>query len=97
MPSSPGYKRDLKQEYRTAVARGEVGTGSNSKNAIRHRARRLAIKKGMIKAGSKKDIDHKVPLSKGGAGTSLKNLRAVSASDNRSFPRNKKGGMIRNT
>ena len=96
MPSSPGYKRDLAQEYKTAKARGEVGTGHNSKNAIRHRARRLAIKKGMIKSGSKMDIDHKQALSKGGAATSLSNLRAEPASKNRSFPRNSKGGMVKN-
>jgi hypothetical protein len=49
MPSSPGYVRDLKQEYKTAKARGEIGTGHNSKNAERHRARRLALKKGLVK------------------------------------------------
>ena len=97
MPSSPGYKRDLTQEYKTAKARGEIGTGHNSKNAIRHRARRKAIKLGMIKPGSKKDIDHRVALSKGGSATAASNLRAVSASDNRGFPRNKNAGMVRNT
>ena len=95
MPSSPGYVRDLKQEYKTAKARGENGTGSNSKDAIRKRARRKAIKIGMIKPGSNMDIDHKEPLSKGG-GNSVSNLRPVSASKNRSFPRNHKGGMIAN-
>lgn len=93
MPSSPNYVRDLKQEYKTAKARGENGTGHNSKDAIRKRARRKAIKAGMIKEGDKRDIDHKTPLVKGGAGTALSNLRPVAPSKNRSFKRTKGAGM----
>ena len=93
MPSSPGYVRDLKQEYKTAKARGDDGTGHNSKNAIRHRARRKAIKLGIIKKGSKMDVDHIKPLAKGGAGTDPKNLRARSEHANRSFKRTKGAGM----
>lgn len=90
MPSSENYVRDYKQEYKTAKARGEIGTGSNSSNAKRHRLRRLALKKGMVKKGQ--DLDHKVPLSKGGSNT-LKNARAASPSENRSYPRNSDGSM----
>lgn len=93
MPSSPGYKRDLKQEYLTQKARGDAGTGSDSKNAERHRARREALKLGMVKPGQ--DLDHKKPLSKGGTNTPS-NYRAESEHANRSFPRNSAGGMIRN-
>jgi len=94
MPSSPGYKRDYKQEYKTQKERGESGTGSDSGSAQRKRLRRLALKKGMVKPGQ--DLDHKKPLSKGGSNT-LKNARAVSPSENRSFPRNKDGSMKSNT
>jgi 5-methylcytosine-specific restriction endonuclease McrA len=94
MPSSPGYKRDYAQEYKTAKRRGEIGTGSNSGNAKRHRLRRKALKLGMVKAGQ--DLDHKVPLSNGGSNT-LKNARATSPSANRGFPRNKDGSMKSNT
>lgn len=94
MPSSPGYVRDLKQEYKTAKARGEIGTGHNSKNAIRHRARRKALKLGLVKPGQ--DLDHKKPLSKGGS-NSVKNFRARSPSANRGFPRNPDGSMKKNT
>ena len=93
MPSAPGYVRDLKQEYRTAKARGEVGTGHNSENAKRHRARRLALKLGLVKKGQ--DLDHKRPLSKGGS-NSPKNFRAESEHTNRSFPRRSDGSMIAN-
>jgi 5-methylcytosine-specific restriction endonuclease McrA len=93
MPSSEGYVRDYKQEYKTAKKRGEIGTGSNSGNAKRHRLRRKALKLGMVKKGQ--DLDHKKPLSKGGSNT-LANARASSPSDNRSFPRNKDGSMKSN-
>lgn len=94
MPSAPGYKRDLAQEYRTAKARGEIGTGHNSSNAERHRARRKALKLGLVKPGQ--DWDHKKPLSKGGS-NSIKNGRAVSPHANRGFPRNHDGSMKSNT
>ena len=94
MPSSEGYVRDYKQEYRTAKRRGEVGTGSNSGSAKRHRLRREALKRGLVKKGQ--DLDHKKPLSKGGSNT-LKNARATSPSANRGFPRNKDGSMKSNT
>lgn len=93
MPSSPGYKRDLKREYATQKARGEVGTGSNSDNAKRHRLRRQMVKDGKVRPGQ--DVDHIRPLSKGGS-NSEKNARAVSPSTNRSFPRNSDGSMKRN-
>jgi len=96
MPSSPDYHRDYKQEYKTAKARGEDGTGHNSGNAIRHRARYEETKLGMVKPGDGKDVDHKKPLSKGGS-NKKGNLRVETAHDNRSFPRNADGSMIRNS
>lgn len=91
MPSSPSYVRDYKQERRTSNARGE-----HMDNVVRKRARRLAIKKGMIKPGEKKDIDHTLMLSKGGSGTSLANLRVASVHDNRSFKRRSDGSAVNN-
>lgn len=93
MPSSPGYVRDYKQEYKTSKARGEIGTGSDSSNAKRHRLRRKMLKLGMIKPGQ--TVDHIKPLSKGGS-NSLKNARPASASDNYSYPRNSDGSMKSN-
>lgn len=93
MPSSENYKRNYAQEYKTAKRRGEVAGGPNGDNAKRQKLRRLALKKGLVKPGQ--DLDHIRPLSKGGANT-LKNARAVSKSDNRSFPRNKDGSMKKN-
>ena len=93
MPSSPGYTRNLKREYATQKARGESGTGSDSENAKRHRDRREGLKLGIIKA--KQDLDHKKPLSKGGS-DSPSNFRGETPHQNRSFPRNKDGSMVRN-
>lgn len=90
MPSSKNYVRDLKQEYKTQKARGENGTGHNSRDAKRKRLRRKALKLGMVKKGQ--DLDHKKPLSKGGSNT-LTNARATSPSKNRSFARNSDGSM----
>jgi len=58
------------------------------KNRVaRNKARRDAIKAGKVKKGDGKEIDHVIPLSKGGTNTA-KNLRVKSASANRSFSRN---------
>lgn len=94
MPSSDGYVRDYKTEYKTAKARGEVGTGSDSGSAKRHKLRRAALKLGMVKPGQ--DLDHRKALSKGGS-NSLKNVRATTPHENRSFPRNHDGSMKSNT
>jgi hypothetical protein len=85
MPSSPNYVRDYKQERKTALARGE-----RKGNILRKRARRLALKKGMVKKGQ--DVDHKTPISKGG-GNGKGNLRAQSPGKNRSFARTKSGAI----
>ena len=90
MPSSPNYKRDYKQEHRTAKRRGETSVGSHSDDAKRKKARRMMLAKGLVKPGQ--DVDHKRPISKGG-GNSRSNLRAASPSKNRSFKRNKDGSI----
>lgn len=89
MPSSKNYIRDLKQEYATQKKRGDVARGK-----LRKRARRLMLKKGLVKPGQ--DVDHRQALTKGGS-NDVSNLRATSPHDNRSFPRNRDGSMKRNT
>lgn len=76
--------RDYKKEYATYH-----GSEEQKKNrAKRNAARSLLEKEGRVSKGDGKDVDHKTPISKGG-GNSKKNLRVVSKSKNRSFPRNK--------
>lgn len=83
----PMIKRNYKQERKTLLARGEdVG------HAQRLAARRAAVKSGKVTTGDGKDLDHKVPLSKGGS-NKPSNLRVSTPSKNRSFPRKKDGSM----
>ena len=87
MPSSPGYKRDYKQEEKTAKARGE-----DKGNAERHKARRIELKKGLVHVGDGKDVDHIQPVSEGGK-TTPSNLRVESAHANLSYKRTSKGAI----
>lgn len=81
MPSSPDYKRDYKQERKTAIARGETGVGSKSKDATRHRARRIVEKRVGRKLRPDEHVDHKKPLKSGGSNSSS-NLAIRPASAN---------------
>jgi 5-methylcytosine-specific restriction endonuclease McrA len=83
----PRKVRDYAAERKTLLARGE-----DKGHAERCKIRREAIKKGMVKRGDGKDLDHKVPLSKGGSNT-LKNVKVTTPAKNRSFKRNKDGSM----
>lgn len=57
------------------------------KRVARNKARREAIKEGRVKKGDGKEIDHIIPLSKGGANTKS-NTRIRTKSENSSFSRN---------
>lgn len=72
--------RPYKKEYQQQVARGE-----HPLRMERQKARRAMDANGVSRAG--KDIDHKVPLSKGGS-NEPRNLSLKSPSANRSFSRN---------
>ncbi len=91
MPSSPNYVRDYTQEAKTRDARGE-----RKDNIERKRARRLMVRKGLVKPHDGKDVDHIQPLSEGGTdsnGKSAANLRVRSEHANRSYARNADGSM----
>jgi len=60
------------------------------KRALRNKARRLMIKKGLAKVGDGKDVDHKKALKNGGT-SSPDNLRVVSQTKNRGWRKGKKG------
>jgi hypothetical protein len=80
--------RNYKDEYKQYHASPE----QKKNRAARNAARAAMAKKHGKEALRGKDVDHKKPLSKGGSnGTS--NLRVVSKSTNRSYKRNKKGGI----
>lgn len=80
--------RPYKKEYAQQQERNE-----NPARAKRAAARRMMDAKGIARKG--KDIDHSVPLSKGGS-NSVSNLRLRSPSSNRSFSRNSDHSVKRN-
>ena len=84
MPYKNKSDRNFRREYDTYQ-----GTEEQKKNrAARNAARAKLAKLGKVKKGDGKDVDHAKPLSKGGT-NATKNLRVKTASNNRSFPRNK--------
>ena len=72
--------RPYKHEYEMQKKRGELPTRME-----RQRARNEMDKKGIDRTG--KDIDHTIPLSKGGT-NAPSNLKLKKPSANRSFSRN---------
>jgi len=80
--------RDYKKEYKDYHAKPE----QISNRAQRNKARGMLEKEGVVHKGDGKDVDHKRPLSKGGA-TTRSNIVAKPASANRSFKRTSTGAM----
>lgn len=86
MPYMTNGKRDYKKQYEKYDGKDSVKKDRASRNG----ARRIMEREGKVTKGDGKDVDHKKPLSKGGA-KSRSNLRVQSATSNRSFPRTKSG------
>ena len=74
--------RNYKKEYKNY----QGTTKQKKRRASRNTARNRALAKGIVKKGDKKDIDHKDGNPKN---DKKSNLRVVSRSKNRSFPRTK--------
>ena len=83
--------RPYKKEYENYDGTEAV----KKKRAQRNKARRMLEREGVVHKGDGKDVDHKVPLSKGGK-TTKGNLRVKTASANRSFSRNSDGSVKMN-
>lgn len=82
-PQTGKSVRDYRREVDLYTSKPAV----KKKRALQNKARREMAKDGLVHKGDGKDVDHKVPLSKGG-GTERSNLRVVNRSNNRSFSRN---------
>ena len=80
--------RNYKKEYENYHSKPE----QKKNRAKRNQARAEAMRDGRASKGDGKDVDHKKPLSKGGS-NHKSNTRVVNKSTNRSFARNKNGGM----
>lgn len=77
--------RNLRQEY----LRYQGTPEQRKRNDERKKTRRLMEKQGRVRKGDGKDVDHKNGKT---SDMSSKNLRVVSKTTNRSFPRNSKAG-----
>lgn len=86
--AKPKKKRNYAQENERYKSRPEQVAKRTSRNA----ARRAAMRKGIVKKGDGKDVDHKNgnPMD-----NSPSNLRAIKASANRSFARDKNAGKLK--
>jgi hypothetical protein len=88
MPYKNPADRNYKRDYQNQLARGEEPLRKK-----RRAARDAYDAKGIDRTG--RDIDHRVPLSKGG-GNGASNLRLKSPEANRSFARNSDHTVKRN-
>lgn len=79
-------KRDYKKEYRNYHGKAK----QRKERSARTLAREMMKKKGIVKKGDGKDIDHKKPLRSGGS-NGINNLRVRSKSANRADNGHKKG------
>lgn len=80
------------RDYRREVALYTSKPAVKKKRAEQNAARREMEKAGKVHKGDGRDVDHKVPLSKGGS-TARSNLRVVPAGENRSFSRKADGSL----
>jgi hypothetical protein len=78
------YKKEYEQYDGTPAVK--------KKRAARNKARRMMEREGLVHKGDGKDVDHKRPLSKGGA-SNRSNIRVKSATANRSYKRNADGSV----
>lgn len=79
-------KRNYKMEYRNYHGKPK----QRKERAARTKAREMMIKKGRVRKGDGKDIDHKRPLRNGGS-KGINNLRVRDKSENRSDNGHKEG------
>ena len=86
------YKNKTDRNYRTEYDNYQGKPEQIKNRAKRNKARAEMEQIGRVQKGDGKDVDHKVPLSKGGA-ASKKNLAVKSKSANRSFARKPDGSM----
>lgn len=86
------YMRDGKRDYKRENELYNSKPEQIKNRTARTTARRQANASGVTSKGDGKDLDHKVPLSKGGS-NAKSNLRVVSKTTNRSFSRNPNGSM----
>jgi 5-methylcytosine-specific restriction endonuclease McrA len=86
------YQHNGVRNYREEYAKYAGKPSEIHKRVLRNRARRAALAAGRVHKGDKMDVDHIIPLSRGGSG-SMRNTRVINASANRSYRRTSRGGV----
>lgn len=81
------YQRDYKKEAKYQARPEQVRN-----RMARNRARARLMREGVVHKGDGLDVDHRVPLIKGGSNVRA-NLRAIPESQNRSFRRTRGAHM----
>jgi hypothetical protein len=80
------YKNKKDRDYRKEYDNYQGTEEQKKRRAKRNAARNKLKKKGKVRKGDGKDVDHKKPLSKGGT-NKASNLKVKSKHKNRSFKR----------
>lgn len=81
----------MPRNYKAEYEKYHASPTQKKNRAARNAARAKMAKKGKVKKGDGKDVDHVKPLSKGG--TNADGLRVKPKSKNRSFKRTSSGAM----
>lgn len=82
----------MPRNYRAEYDKYQGKPEQIANRAKRNAARAEMEKKGVVRKGDGKDVDHKTPIVRGG-GNGAGNLRAIPKSANRSFARTRNAGM----
>lgn len=75
-------KKKKKPDYKKLYKKYHSSRKAKKERAMRNTARRRAKRKGLVKKGDGMEIDHIIPISKGGT-NNPKNLRIVKRKTNR--------------
>lgn len=78
-----GKRRPTAEGYREAYRKFQSSAKAKSERAARNKARRSALRKGLVHKGDNLEVDHKKGLGDGGS-KSLSNTRVVTRDYNRS-------------
>lgn len=80
----------MARDYRAEYDNYQGSEEQKRNRAKRNKARRTMEREGKVHKGDGKDVDHRVPLSKGGS-NSPGNWRVQTKGNNRDFRRDSKG------
>lgn len=82
--------RESTKEY---YERYHASPEARKERSMRNQARREMEKRGLVRKGDGKDVDHKKPLSRGGTNADS-NLRVQSRAENRGYRRDAKNRPV---